>query len=622
MTAQIERVITEYAFPSLIDTDPDQYLELVEAHAQRLQRIGVTHLIINSTAISLPWVMDPENSYLRFTTYGHTLDKYVTSTYNEGLYHASVLELNRNLLLQQAKLAKKYGLRCVFRCVEPILMPESFFRRYPALRGPRVDNPICSTTPYYALCPTLPEVQDHYQQMMRKMLALVPEIDELHIFTNDSGAGFCYSNHLYAGPNGPGHCKHIPAAKQAQIFVKTLLDAAHAVNPDFRVVMTSGLTPQEKSAYLQDSVPGMASSVYSAFAWMAGLEDCWVSVAIGPEAREDQQRMQEGRTWRDADYAARIRQVHEHGGQVYASYTFDYYMGDEPRPYQTHEVMTQLLKWGVTNIIGGGPGITPYSANTAIIRRTMNGELLATEQAVAELATDWVGVELAPSLCAIWKLIDQAARLRPMPPNGYSLIVMPLINDMPIVPDESRLTDDALGYFFTPVQRDEQRMKAHQGGVWRVLHYQPNDKAAYLRQYEQQYFPLYDQALAALEQLLLRDDMSEAQRACLDEQRGVIADKYCEQRSIYHWIMASCLCIDDAAQPAVSLTLPEIIAQEIALFDNKARAKGLARDDSPRITLMRQHLHDAPHKVDLSEFAYHTHPGLTGWDGAHEIAEG
>ncbi len=73
---------------------------------------------INNAPLAIHEVMEPENSYMRFTTYGYALDKYMTPTLNDRIYHSRILELNRQALLWQAKLARKFGFRCWIRCVE------------------------------------------------------------------------------------------------------------------------------------------------------------------------------------------------------------------------------------------------------------------------------------------------------------------------------------------------------------------------------------------------------------------------------------------------------------------------------------------------------------------------
>lgn len=591
---------------------------VLEKRVEALKRAGVTHLVVNQALVSIPWVMDPENSYLRFTTLGPTPDQFVTSSYNIGLFHDSLLAQNRKLLLNNAALARKYGFRCAILCVEMTFMPESFFRRYPSLRGARVDNPACSTTPLFALCPMLPEVQDHYGQLIKGMLELVPEIDEMHIFTNDSGAGFCYSSHLYAGANGPYHCKDIPTGEQAQVFAKTLINAAREINPRFRVVMTSGLSPKEKYDFIRNAPDGAASSVYGAFAWGAGLEDWWGTQAVGPKVFNNPDERAIVRAWQYADYETRVRQIREQGGLVYANYSPYYYAGDDPRPWETHEIMCKLLEWGVTNLIGGAGGGN-YSANGAVLLDAISNGIRPTDQVVRELAEKWVGPELAPQLLEVWRLTELVAREKPVPPAGHSFPHQPLATNMPIVPDEERLDEHDLDYFLTPVLRDQTKMKSHQGGIWRVVNYDHDDKVAYLRQYETVVFPAYAKALALLEEMLARPNLTDDQRACLLVQKKSfdgISDVFRRQ---CNWIQASFYKLLGETVPPGTPSYREIIQAEIAVSIAMLTARGKNPDDDPRIRLMRAHLDDPIRQIDLTEFPKNCHLGTAGWTGAHEV---
>jgi hypothetical protein len=615
--AYIERIIDGSFMPVFKGGDYPAYQAELTRHLTALKRKGATHVMINQAVCSIPWAMDPENSYLRFTTYGHTPDKFVTSTYNVGIYHHGLLEANRGLLLQGAKLAKENGLRCAIRCVEPTLMPETFYKRHPAMRGPRVDNPACSTTPYYSMCPMVPEVQDHYRQLIRNLLKLVPEIDELHVFTNDSGAGFCYSNHLYAGANGPYHCKAVPSAKQAQVFARVLMEAGREINPDFRVVMTSGLSPAEKEEFLHGVPQGVASSVYGAFAWGGGLEWRWGTQAVGPKIHTDPAERQRTLAWQEADYEARIRQVQAQGGLVYVSYNSDYYTGDDPRPYETHGIINKFLNWGVKNIIGGAPGGTPYSVNTAVIRRAMEVGPEPSEKAVRAIAEGWVGPAMADALCEVWKLTDHVAREQPVPPGGHALALQPLIKHMPIVPDEGKLGPADLDYFLTPVLKDEQKMKSQQGGVWRCLNFGMENRAGYLRQFNTVVFPEYAKALALLDGLLAKPSLSKEQTDCLKEQRAVIRDYQLGYQHILYWLMAACHRIAGGKIPNDVPSLAQIIQSAIEVAEVADREAGRDPAANPRIALMKAHKNDPVKKVDLSEFPLTLHLGCEGWDAAH-----
>ena len=618
MPYTIERIIASDFFPLYRDQSPADYEREVEEHVERLKRRGVTHVMVNQGLVSIPRAMEPENPYFAFSSYGFALDQFVSSSYNEGIYYEGLLAENRRLLLHNAALARKYGFRCAIRCVEPTFMMERFFQRHPAMRGPRVDNPSCSTMPVFALCPMMPETQDHYRQLMHKMLALVPEIDEMHIFTNDSGGGVCYSSHLYSGANGPGHCHDVPTGRQAQVFCHALVEGGRTVNPAFRVVMTSGLSPKEKEDFVRDMPEGTASSVYGAFAWGGGLEDRWATQAVGPVIFNNPAERKIARAWQYADYETRIRQVKEQGGTVYANYNSDYYTGDDPRPYETHEIVCQLLDWGVTNIIGGVPGTSIYSANTAVFLDAAAKGRRPVEEVVQDIATAWVGAELAPALCDAWRLNDAAARELPIPHAGHLLCIWAYIRNMPIVPDEGQLADGDLDYFRQELQSYDTKMREQAGGVWRILHYGPELKVQYLRQYDEVVFPRLRQAIGILDALLARPTLTSAQRECLAIQRGDIAGVLREHRHFYHWIAAALYRIAGETAPAGLPSLPELIQAEIDLYAEVERAAGHDPDAHPRLRLMRIHRDDAIVPVDLSAFPISTHRGLRGWTGAHE----
>ncbi len=620
-TAKFERIIATDFFPHYQGQAPADYERALETHVDRLRRRGVTHVMVNQAAVSIPLAMYPENSYFGFCAYGPGPDKYVTSTYNAGLFSEELLELNRRMLLHNVNLARKYGFRCAMRCVEPTFMLESFFLRHPALRGPRVDNPACSTMPVYALCPLLPEVQDHYRQLVRNLLTLAPEIDELHIFTNDSGGGVCHSSHLYSGPNGPNHCRQVLPGRQAQVFCTTLVEGGRTVNPGFRAVMTSGLSPKEKRDFAGGMTPGVASSVYSALAWGGGLEDRWGTQTIGPAVYGSPVERQKIRAWQYADYAARVRQIQANGGIVYANYNSDYYSGDDPRPYETHEIVCQLLEWGVQNVIGGVPGGTPYSVNTAVFKHAVEHGRVPSDQAVMEIARSWVGEALAPALCAAWRLNDTVAREQPLPNAGHLLQIWAYIRYMPIVPDEGKLQPSDLDYFQHALKSYDTKMKEQQGGVWRILHYGPELKAAYLRQFETVVFPKLEEALAILDGLLARPGVTAEQAACFAEQRGAIAGVLREHRHNYHWIAASLYRMAGETAPPGTPSLPEIIRREIALLAEIERAAGRDPEANPRLRLMRAHIDDPIQTVDLSAYPRSVHLGTAGWEGAHEIKD-
>ena len=114
---------------------------------------------------------------------------------------------NRALLLGKVAILKELGLDAVFSANETQFLPESFFRQYPHLRGPRVDNPKRSGKEEFAWCVDQPETLEMIEWMMAELIKHAPQIRAMHSWNNDSGSGLCWLKALYPGPNGPAFCR-------------------------------------------------------------------------------------------------------------------------------------------------------------------------------------------------------------------------------------------------------------------------------------------------------------------------------------------------------------------------------------------------------------------------------
>ena len=114
---------------------------------------------------------------------------------------------NRELLLAKVAVLRKQGLEAVFSANETQFLPESFFRQYPHLRGPRVDHPLRSGKDEFAWCVDSPETLEMLEWMTAELKRHAPEIRAMHSWNNDSGSGICWLRSLYPGPNGPAACR-------------------------------------------------------------------------------------------------------------------------------------------------------------------------------------------------------------------------------------------------------------------------------------------------------------------------------------------------------------------------------------------------------------------------------
>jgi hypothetical protein len=91
------------------------------------------------------------------------------------------------------------------------------------------------------------------------MLTSAPEIKTFYFKTNDAGSGFCWSDWLYSGPNGPTHCKNETAGERVQEFMSSLQSGAAKAGTTLNVYLaehmgTSNFSDPEK-ADIQNHLP-------------------------------------------------------------------------------------------------------------------------------------------------------------------------------------------------------------------------------------------------------------------------------------------------------------------------------------------------------------------------------
>ena len=146
---------------------------------------------------------------------------------------------NRELLLSKAAVLRELGLEAAFAGKETHLLPESFFRKYPHLRGPRVDHPRRSRQEAFAWCTDLPETREMIEWMTAELKRQVPEIQTITTGTNDAGSGLCWAAALYSGPNGPQHCRHRGAGVRVRELMETIHRGASKGGGDVDIRITS-----------------------------------------------------------------------------------------------------------------------------------------------------------------------------------------------------------------------------------------------------------------------------------------------------------------------------------------------------------------------------------------------
>jgi hypothetical protein len=188
-------------------TDLTEFRELVKA-ASRLKKFGTVRINVSTLADKgfheIPKGGNPWNEYASNLA---AVYKFFPDPKIAPFIPSDFVMKNRKLLLDKAKILHENGMEAAFFANEPAFLPSAFFDSYPLLRGPRVDHPRRSNYPCFAPCLSVKETENMYSDMMAEMLRNAPEVKTIYFKTNDAGSGNCWSDWLYTGPNGPGHCK-------------------------------------------------------------------------------------------------------------------------------------------------------------------------------------------------------------------------------------------------------------------------------------------------------------------------------------------------------------------------------------------------------------------------------
>ena len=533
------------AFRELITYPNLLPFEMTEDNIDRfvgsLAASGVTHAQVNQ----LPFAMhpeglaQPENVYLWFANFGPSLDLFVQSELNRGLYPEFYLEKNCECLLRFAAAARRHGVKPVLFLREPTFVPERFFARHPRLRGARVDNPVCSLRPVYALCVDRPEVQEHYRQMMAAMMHLVPDLAFATVFTSDSASGFDY-NDLYAGPNGAGFNRAVPVEERICNFLTVLRDAGRTVNPDFIADLNCGITPDLRQRLVPLLPDGVTLSVYGLYDMQGGLEEYWgyFQYRMQITALDRQDAFQKRRQ----DIQERITLCATGGRDPICHVELPNY--DWPRPLRYvpipfdvctlmktyHELgARRLALWGAVN----GPKDIAWEINRETMNR-LNADITADpEKLITDIASKWVGSELAPSLVEAWRLCGRAWSEKPLPSFGIGSQKAALPG--PLVPDLTAITREEEAYYMTTGLADLRNIQGV--GYFIPIEARESDREYVLRElYERRQFAWFQQAMAILDQAI--QQASDPARAVIQQQRDYLHVAYLTQRSTYNWYEA------------------------------------------------------------------------------------
>ncbi len=448
---------------STFDLFLTQYARLIrdfdrERYVREYARLGFTHIEVNALAFSTPWEKGiPGEFYPDFYTYCPALDQFVSSRLNQGIYPEDYLASNLKRLKENARLAVKYGLVPGLLCFEPRSVPDAFFKKYPTLRGARVDHPFRSFKPRYNMSIAHPVVRKHYQELLVRLMKEVPELGYMTIWSNDSGAGFEHTKSLYVGRNGGAYLVREwredeaiarTAASNIIRFFTLMRDAGSRVNPEFRVVTRLESFYGERGhlwPQLGDRVDVEVNSLL-AKGWESNYSHPrYPDVPVLGSAYHN--------TLADEEREA-MKDLNARNSRAYFYHSFGCHTNHEPLlgipfPWLTYQKLQAFANSGVRTVahIGGiqPPDKVPYAVNQEIFRLFQLDPSLDIEEAVRKISLRYAGRDFAGDLVQGWRLVEQAIRAF-LPLSIYThygvvwqrLFVRPLVPDIEKIPESER----------------------------------------------------------------------------------------------------------------------------------------------------------------------------------------
>jgi len=440
-----------------------QYARLIrffnrEQYIREYARLGFTHIEVNALATPNPEEKGISGEfYPDFYTYCPALDQFVTSRLNQGIYPQEYLKGNLDLLIENARMATKYGLAPGLLCFEPRSVPEALFRKYPTLRGARVDHPFRSFKPRFNLSIVHPVVQKHYTELITNLLMEVPELEFLTIWSNDSGAGFEHTKSLYVGRNGGAYLirewkddEEIAKSAATNIlnFFRLLRDTASVINPQFRIITRLESFYGEHQYLwpeLKDRIDVEVNSL---------LVRGWESNYPHPQYPDVKilGSAYHNKLWEKEKEP--MEELQSRKSQSFFYHSFCAHTNHEPLlgipfPWLTYDKLRESFKLHISALahLGGiqPPDKVPFAVNQEIFRLFQFNPELDIDKAILSLASRYVGEDYAGNLVEGWQLVEKAIRFfMPLPLYSHygvvwqRLLVRPLVPHIDRVPEEKR----------------------------------------------------------------------------------------------------------------------------------------------------------------------------------------
>jgi len=214
--------------------------DLVEfEHEVKLAKdLGATDVLITDGLPIATWEMDKSDPYPMWFVHHASLLKDFPPTEVQPYVNMQYAERVQKEVRSRCRILSKYGMKAVWDDNEPAVMPEAFFRAYPQLRGPRIDQPNRSRKAYFAPSVDEPQTLRMYRESMRMLVQTCSTVEQFNWVTTDAGSGFDWAPSLYPGRNGNSKYKDRPMSDRVAGFLINAQQAAKDAGHEIRINLT------------------------------------------------------------------------------------------------------------------------------------------------------------------------------------------------------------------------------------------------------------------------------------------------------------------------------------------------------------------------------------------------
>ena len=390
-------------------------LAVFEKRVKKAKECGFTHVDISRFVDRSRWENDdPKDPWLQWNMGTTSFFRVIVPDELKDFVPPETAADNLALITAKGKILEKYGLKGIFSSHDPSWLPESFFDIHPDWRGPRIDHPRRAVHKRFSACMDHPGVLKLYRDTVCRFLTLVPSIDTLTLYSNDSGSGMCWSEYLYNGKNGPSHCKNISVGKRVAKFLQEIRNGAMDAGITAEVTMSAQFSATEIDGILSELPEGTGLMDWDDWRIARGQE-LFVKMPIAPAYSP---MLNIPHYYALADMPERTRTANK--VISYIPSAFD----------DTHDDYLDMI-------------------HHMLSKETYN--ILDRNALLEKMAERQVGRAHAPDLMKAWELIDTGMASFNAPRVGNNLLWIAVVMEKwisrPLVPFPLELTEEENGYY-------------------------------------------------------------------------------------------------------------------------------------------------------------------------------